>query len=182
MAEDKTKTNGGTVATPDKPKTEAELMAEMDKALKSKDFKAVSKVSAELVKFQKDKESAEIAAKEKKLEGMTDKVKVTIQKALQKMVESGELDEADGIWYTNDFGEKLVTCRLMKTQAKARTSGGGGGGGKKFSVSTDELLEKFGGEAYKDGKSFKEAWDSNTDKNFRYAIRESLLKKGGYIT
>ncbi len=178
MAEDKA--NGGAVATADKPKTEAELMAEMDKALKSKDFKAVSKVSAELVKFQKDKEAAELAAKQKKLEGMTEKVKTAIQNALKKMVDSGELDEADGIWYTNDFGEKLVTCRLMKTQAKAKTSGGGGGG-KKFSVTTEEMLEKFGGETYKDGKSFKEAWDSNTDKNFRYAIRETLLKKGGYI-
>lgn len=165
-----------------KAKTEAELMAEMDKALKSKDFKAVSKVSAELVKFQKEKEAVELAAKQKVLEGKTEKVKVAIQKALQKMVEAGELDDADGIWYANDFGEKLVTVRLLKVQAKQRTSGGGGGGGKKFSVSTDELLEKFGGEVYKDGKTYKECWESNTDKNYRYAIRESLLKKGGYIS
>jgi len=173
--------NKGTVATPEKPKTEAELMAEMDKALKSKDFKLVSKVSAELVKFQKEKEAAELAAKQKVLEGKTEKVKSAIQNALKKMVEAGELDDADGIWYVNDFGEKLVTVRLLKTQARA-TRTGGGGGGKKFTVTTDELMEKLGNEPFKDGKSFKEAYDSNTDKNWRYGIREALLKKGGYIT
>ncbi len=174
MTENKTATN------PEKPMTEAELMAEMTKALQSKDFKLVSKVSAELVKFQKEKEAIELAAKQKVLEGKTEKVKTAITNALKKMVDSGELDDADGIWYTNDFGEKLVAVRLLKTQAKART--GGGGGGKKFAVSTDELLEKFGAEDYKDGMSFKTAYDSNTDKNFRYGIREALLKKGGYIT
>src|SRR4030042_953866 len=162
----------------EKPRTEAELMAEMDKALKSKDFKAVSKVSAELVKFQKEKEAVELAAKQKVLEGKTEKVKLAIQTAVKKLVDSGELDDADGIWYTNDFGEKLVACRLIKVAPRAKGTGGGGGGGKKFSVSTDELLEKFGGEQYKDGKTFREAHDSNKDKNYRYAIRETLLKKG----
>ena len=165
-----------------KPKTEQELMQEMQAAVKSGDYKAVAKVASELVKFQKSKEQAEFDAKVKVLEAITEKVKVTIQKALQKMVDAGELDLADGIWYANDFGEKLVTCRLMKTAAKAKTGGGGGGGGKKFSVSTNELLEKFGDQEYKDGATFKAAWESNTDKNWRYAIREALLKKSGMIS
>ena len=166
----------------EKPRTEAELMAEMEKALKSKDFKAVSKVSSELVKFQKAKEQTELEAKQKVLASMTEEVKAVIQKALAKLVDSGKLDAADGIWYSNDFGEKLVQCRLIKTQTKAKGTGGGGGGGKKFDISTDELMEKFGGEIYKDGKTFKEAHESNTDKNWRYGIREVLLKKGGYIS
>ena len=71
----------------------------------------------------------------------------------------------------------------MKATAKAaRTGGGGGGGGKKFSVSTTDLLEKFGSQEYKNDQSFKAAWDADADKNKRYAIREALLKKEGLIS
>lgn len=173
-----------TQAVEEQPKDEATLMQEMNQAVASGDYKAVAKVAQELVKFQKAKEQAELEARQKVLAEKTELVKSTIQKALAKLVESGELDEADGIWYSNDFGEKLVTCRLMKTAAKTRTGGGGGGGGggKKFSVSTSELLEKFGSDEYKDGMSYQQAWESNTDKNWRYAIRESLLKKAGVVS
>jgi len=162
------------------PKDESALMEEMNQAVASGDYKAVAKVAQELVRFQKAKEATELLEKQKILAGKTQVVMDIIKKALAKLVDSGELDQADGIWYTNDFGEKLVTCRLMKTAT--RKSGGGGGGGKKFSVSTSELLEKFGNEEYKDGQSFQAAWESNTDKNWRYAIRESLLKKAGVVS
>ncbi len=168
-------------AVEEQPKDEAALMQEMNQAVASGDYKAVAKVAQELVKFQKAKEQAELEARQAVLAEKTETVKSVIQKALAKLVESGELDEADGIWYSNDFGEKLVTCRLMKTAAR-KTGGGGGGGGKKFSVSTSELLEKFGSEEYKDGMSYQQAWESNTDKNWRYAIRESLLKKAGVVS
>lgn len=167
-------------AVEEQPKTEEQLMTEMNEAVASGDFKAVAKVAQELVKVQKAKEQAEHEAKVKALEAVTDKVKTAIEKSVSKMVEAGELDQADGIWFNWDFGEKLVTCRLMKTAT--RKSGGGGGGGKKFSISTAEMLEKFGSEEYKDGMTYQAAWDSNTDKNWRYAIRESLLKKSGMIS
>jgi hypothetical protein len=180
MAED---IKGTPVAVAEKPKTEAELMADMMAAVKSGDYKAVAKVASELVKFQKAKEQAELEAKQKVLAEKTIKIKAAIDKAVEKLIQSGELDAADGIWYTNDFGEKLVTCRLIKVMTKTKTTtGGGGGGGKKFSVSTTELLEKFGSQEYKDGQTFQAAWDANTDKNWRYAIREALLKKDGLIS
>lgn len=161
--------------------TEAELIAQMQVALKSGDYKAVAKVSSEIVKLQKGKESAENEAKVKELAGKTEKVKSVIDKAVQKMIDSGELDKADGIWYTNDFGEKLTACRLMKSQTKVRASGGGGG--KKFDVNTVELLNtKYAEQPYKDtGMNFKQAWDSNTDKNWRFGIRKAILKGEGLI-
>lgn len=169
--------------TTEEPKTQAQLMEEMNKAVASGDYKAVAKVASELVKFQKAAEQAELEAKTKALEAISQEVKTAIEKAVQKLVDSGKLDQADGIWYTNDFGEKLTTIRLMKSAPKAKTSTGtGGGAGKKFSVTTAELLEKFGADEYKDGQSYQTAWDSNTDKNWRYAIRESLLKKSGHMS
>ncbi len=164
------------------PKTEAQLLQEMAVATKSGDFKAVAKVATELVKFQKAKEQAEIDAKVKAVEAITSEVKATIESALKKLIDSGKLDKADGVWYSNDFGEKLTTCRLLKSVAKAPRASGGGGGGKKFATSTSDLMAKYGNQEYKDGKTFNAAWESNTDKNFRYAIREALLKLDGQIS
>jgi len=169
------------VATEEQPKTEQTLMEEMNKAVASGDYKAVAKVAQELVKAQKAKEAAELAARQAALDAKVNTVKDTIMKALAKMVDSGELDMADGIFFNWDFGDKEPSCRL--TKAAPRKSGGGGGGtGKRFNVSTPDLLEKFGAEEYKDGITFQQAWDSNSDKNWRYAIREALLKKGGYMS
>jgi len=167
---------------PVKPVSEAELMMQLDAALKSKDFKVVAKVSNEIAKFQKTKEQAEQAAKEAALAAVTDKVKKAIQAALKPLVDAKELDEADGVWFTQDFGERLVTCRLTKTAAK-KASTGGGGVGKKFDVNTNDLLAKFGDRPYKEsGMTIQAAWESNTDKNFRYAIRQTLLKLNGTIS
>lgn len=170
-------------AVEEQPKTEAQLMEEMNVAVKSGDYKSVAKVAQELVKFQKAKEVAEHDAKVKALEVITVEVKAAIDKVLAKLVDAGKLDQADGIWYTNDFGEKLTTCRLMKITVKKSTGAtGGGGAGKKFAVTTTELMEKYGQEVYKDNQTFAAAWEANTDKNWRYAIREALLKKAGVIS
>ena len=166
----------------EQPKDEATLMAEMNSAVTSGDYKAVAKVAQELVKFQKSKEQAELEAKQAILAEKTGKVKDILDKAVSKLIDSGELDQADGIWYTQDFGEKSTSCRLAKTATKAKGTGGGGGAGKKFAISTTDLLEKYGTQEYKDGTTYQSAWDANTDKNWRYAIRESLLKKDGLIS
>ena len=158
--------------------TEADLMAKLDIAMKSGDFKAVARVANEVAKLQKTQEQAEQDAKLAVLATITEKTKTTIAKALKPLVDGGELDQADGIWYSNDFGEKLVACRLVKSAPK---KAGGGGGGKRFDVSSDDLLAKYGDQEWKDGISFKQAHESNTDGNFRYAIRQKLLKLGGYI-
>lgn len=166
--------------------TEEELKAKMDEALKSGDFKLVAKVASELVKFQKAREQAELEAKQKVLQEQNAKVMTAIQKALKPIYEAGELDRADGVWFGWEFGavaEKGINpyCRLIKTAP--RKGGGGGGGGKKIAVSSTDLLVKYGDTAYKDtGMTFQQAWDSNPDKNWRYAIREALLKADGLIS
>jgi len=162
--------------------TEAELMAELETALKSKDFKAVAAASRKLDIAVKAKEKAELEVKRAALDSMIEDVKSAIQKAVKPLVDSGKLDAADGIWYSYDFGEQAPTVRLMKSAPKAARSGGSsGGGGKKFDISTDDMLAKHGQEEYKDGLSFQQAYESSTDKNWRYAIRQKLLKLEGVI-
>lgn len=161
-------------------KTQKELLAEMKVATDAGDWKGVSKISSQIAKVVKAEESAEKDAKEATLAEVTKSVKAAIDKVVNKIVESmagtPELEAMDGVWYSWDFGETLVTCRVVKS---AKRKSGGGGGGKKFNITTNELLEKHGDEEYKDGESFKSAYESNTDGNSRYKIRMKLLKAEG---
>ena len=163
------------------PETEAELMAALETALKSKDFKAVAAASRKLDTAVKAKEKAELDAKRAELDSMIDEVKTVISNAIKKMVDSGKLDAADGIWYSYDFGEQAPVVRLMKSQPKARAPGSGGGGGKKFDVSTEDMLVRHGTEEFKDGMNLQQAYESSTDKNWRFAIRKKLLRIEGII-
>jgi len=160
--------------------TEAELMAELEKALKSKDFKAVAAASRKLDTAVKAKEKAELEVKRAALDAMSGEVKDAIMKSLKPIVDSKRLDAADGIWFSYDFGEQAPTVRLMKSAPRAAKAGGGGGG-KKFDVSTEDMLSRHGNTVYKDGLTFQQAYESNTDKNWRYAIRQKLLKLDGVV-
>lgn len=155
------------------PTTE-ELMAQLQSALDSHDYKLVASVSRQIDQRERGKEKAELEAKRAAVAKMEETVKSVITESITPLINSGELDSADGIWFSYDFGEQSPSVRLLKTTTRART--GGGGTGKKFDISTEDMLSKHGSEQYKDGMTFKEAYDSNSDKNWRYAIRQKLLK------
>jgi len=157
-----------------------QLMADMKSAINRNDFKAVSQISRQIDQRNRATEKAELVAKQAMAAEVADKVLTVFMDAVGPMIDSRELDAFDGIWISHDFGEQKPTCRLVKTVAKT-TKAGGGGTGKKFDISTEDMLNRHGSEEYKDGVSFKEAYDSNTDKNWRYAIRTKLLKLEGII-
>lgn len=164
--------------------TPEQLMSELQAAISKGDFKLVTQISRKIDTLQKATEKAELEAKRAVLDKVAERVKAVYVKYIQPLIDKGELDAADGIWITHDFGEgdtPVATVRLLKTTTRAPRTGGGGTG-KKFDVSTDDLLAKYGNEAYKEtGMTFKAAYGSNTDKNWRYAIRTALLKKDGII-
>lgn len=159
-------------------KTKDQLLAELQTAMDAGEWKSISSISSQISKLVKTEESAERDAKLVALKDITIKVMKAIEKAIKPFVDAGDLDIADGVWFSNDFGEKLTDCRLVKSQAKART--GGGGGGKKFDIKTSELLERFGSERIvKDGvetMTFNDSYAANTDGNHRYGLRQKMLK------
>ena len=158
-----------------------ELIAQMQEAINSGDFKAVSQISSKINKLAVSEEKLELEAKQSVVAELTLKVKGIVDKAVQKLIDAGEMDEADGVWYTNDFEETLTTCKLLKKAVKARTTTGGGAG-KKYDITTEQLLEKHGTEIDpKSGKTYQELWNENTDKNSRYQSRIKLLKLNGEI-
>lgn len=157
-----------------------ELLAEMKEATDAGDWKKVSKISSKIAKAVASEEKGEREAAQKLLQDVTEVVKARIDKLVTKIVDELEPDVVkamSGVWYVNDFGEKLTSCRLVKGAAR---KGGGGGGGKKFSITTKELLDKHGTEIMGDtGKSYQENYDADTNGNSRYKIRMKLLKAEG---
>lgn len=181
MAKDKDANVEQPVETEPKPEpTKEELMAQLQTALTAGDYKAVASVSRQIDQRERAAEKAELEAKRAELEAMQSGVAEAIMGAVEPMIVSGQLDKADGIWFSYDFGDQAPTVRLMKTATRAPRTGGGGTG-KKFDISTEDMLNKHGDEQYKDGMTFRQAYDSNTDKNWRYAIRNKLLKLEGII-
>lgn len=165
-------------AAAEEAKTKDQLLAEMKSAVDKGDWKGVAKISTAIAKTVAAEEKAELEAKQAAVGKLTDKVKAAFDAVAKKIVDSGELDAADGIWYANDFGEKLTTCRLLKSQPKAK--GTGGGGGKKVDITTTALLEKHGHLQMGDsGKTYQQAFDEDTGGNARYKIRMKLLKVAG---
>lgn len=157
-----------------------DLLAQMKEATDAGDWKAMSKISSKVAKIVATEDKAEKDVQLKILEDTTVHIKSTLDKVVNKIVDGLDkevLDAMSGVWYVNDFGEALTTCRLVKGAAR---KGGGGGGGKKFSISTKELLDKHGAEQMGDsGMTFQEAYDSDTGGNARYKVRMKLLKAEG---
>lgn len=169
-------------------KDKAKLMAEMQKATAANDWKLVSKVASEIAKMVATEERAALEAKQKAVENLGMKVKDAITKLLKPMIDKGELDAADGVWYGMDFadqmekgGERPSSIKLLKSAVKAAKGTGGGGGGKKYSVKTEDLLVEHGSKVMnaENGQTYQQAYDANTEGNSRYQVRVKLLKVAG---
>jgi hypothetical protein len=177
-----------------------EQKTQLAEALAKGDFKTVTAISkaiaSEQAKVEKSKREAGKGEEEAKKQlliattlAMKDRIVGLITAAKDK--DSGDyltnMDKADCVVFKWNFtdADNLVECKLFKSSATrpAGTKSTGGGAGKKYSVKTDELLAKYGENIFKDdtGQTFKEAWDSNSDGNWRYGIRVKLLKLEGVI-
>lgn len=161
--------------------TREELEMQLGQALAAKDYSAVAKVSAKLSRFQADIDKAEREAKEKALADITNRVKSAIEGALKRFIDRGDLNGADGVWYSYDFGDTLSTCRVLKPTATKTVRHSNGGAGKKFDVKTEDMLTRHGAEVWKDGITYQAQWDSSTEKNNRFGVRTALLKLEGFV-
>jgi len=158
-------------------KTKDQLLAELRTAMDAGDMKTVSRIAKSIAEFDAVAAKAEKDAKLEALKGITIAVKEAIDKVVQKFYDKGDLDVAEGVWYSQDFGENLTTCKLIKRQS---TGGGGGthaGKGRNF-ASTAELLKEHGEEAANDeGQTWNELYEAaKGDGNKVYQVRMRLAK------
>jgi|TARA_Y100000310_G_scaffold2292_1_gene2874 hypothetical protein len=157
------------------PRTLEAAEADLKKAMKDGDTNAVITLGQEVGKLRKDAERAEQEAKRQALASVEQAVKTAIVEAIKPIYESGQLDSADGIWYTHDFGETEGTIRLLKSAPARRSGAGGGGANRKSKVTTNALLDAYGDEPFNDEMSMKQAHESTTDGNTRYRVRVKML-------
>jgi len=166
---------------PEVVRSEEEILSELQTAVSAKDFAKVKALSTELAKQQKAVEDVAKEQAKARIGDITAKVKAELDKTAAKLLKY--LPEADvavmsGIWYVNDFGESLTSCRVTKTAPK---STGGSGGGKSFAISTNDLLSEFGDVVMvaETGQTYRQAHEASTDGNSRYKVRTKLLKLKG---
>ena len=187
-----------TVPVKDYEPTE-EQKKQLAEALAKGDFKTVTTISkaiaSEQAKVEKSKREAGKGEEEQKKQlliattlAMKDRIVELIKRS--KDTDNADyllnMDKADCVVFKWNFtdADNLVECKLFKSAARpAGTKSTGGGAGKKYFVRTEELLAKYGEYIFKEetGQTFKEAWDSNSDGNWRYGIRVKLLKLEGVI-
>lgn len=180
-----------------------QLMIEVGKAWEAKDMKLMGKLSRLATKAEVEVEKAKKEALLAELVLTTQNTRDSLVKAINKMVDSGELDGAEGIWLAWDFGEKEEVginpaCRLVKTGRKAGT---GEPSGKSSYIANPaksaDLLAQVGDEVMfeedttvtidkveqimSQGTTYREAYDYSTNGGWRNRVRMALLKKAGVI-
>jgi len=89
-----------------------------------------------------------------------------------------------------NLGRKVPSDKMDKvTEARFRIEdliwvlgeGKGGKASRRFSVSTDVLLELFGDADAGDGETYVGKYNASFDRNSRYGIRKKLLKEAARI-
>ena len=178
-----------------------EQKAALADAISKGDYKTIAKISKEIATEQSklDKQKGEAKKKEDEekkaaLAAATTAIKERIVALVQSAMDTNSSDyvqgmeKADVVSFKWDLKEPLNTieCRLFKGSVAAKTGGThtvGGGATKKYSISTEELLKKFGENIMVEetGETYQAAHDSTTDGNKRYQIRVKLLKLEGLI-
>jgi len=181
----------------EKALTHDELEALMKESATAGDWKAVRQYAKELETLEKAGEQARKEAQLKALADITLKVKGKIDKLVNTMVEAKELDLADGVWYSYDFGTTDTACRLMKGSVKKSAGGNGGGSYIANPAKSSDLLAKVGSDImFTDdttvtidkvsytmtaGTTYQQAYDFSNNGGWRNRVRMALLKAAGLV-
>lgn len=182
--------------TPAEP-TPAELRAQIDAALNSGDYIQAGKLTAILGKGQIAAVKAAEEERQKVLATLTEKVKVALRTEVELLLEAGELDGCDGVWFSIDFADMVngvysASCRLVKTiKGTATVKRTGGGTPKRYNISNEDMLTKHGTtpattKRFKDlSLTLQQAWEQRgsaaDQKNWTGDIRKELLKLEGLL-
>ena len=184
--------------------TPTELLELIGAAFKAKDMKQMGQLSK---LYTKAEAAVEKTKKDKLVEVLIETTSAALgmlSSIVDTMVEKGELDGAEGIWFAYDFGsirEQGInpSCKLIKTTRKV---GGGTSTGASSYIANPaksaDLLLKVGDhvmfaedtnvtidkqdQIMQTGVTFQQAYDHSTNGGWRNRVRMALLKEAGEIT
>ncbi len=188
-----------------------QLLVEMGKAYEAKDMKLMGQIAKVHTATEKAEDKVKKDKLQSKLQEIVGETLKEITSLVDKLVDAGKLDGAEGVWFAYDMGEKQEkginpACRLTKTSRKASTPGAGSGSGsytpndaksKDVLDTEDDDGVKFGehirfSEATERkidkaavtlpaGMTYREAYNYSTNGGWRNSIRMDLLKEAGII-
>ena len=185
-------------------KSKDELLELIGQAYSKKDMKLMAQLSKLYTKAEAVEEKSKKDALLAELIAVTQKVGTGLAEFIDSMVDSKELEGAEGVWFAYDFGairEKGInpSCKLIKSTRKAAGEGSSTGTSSYVAnpAKSAELLEKVGGnvmfaeetlvtidkveQTIPAGTTFKAAYDHSTNGGWRNRVRMALLKEAGII-
>lgn len=190
--------------------TTDQLLVEMGKAYEAKDMKLMGQIAKVHTATEKAEEKVKKDKLESKLQEIVGETLKEITSLVDKLVDAGKLDGAEGVWFAYDMGEKREkginpACRLTKTSRRTSTGTSTGTGsytpndakskdvldteddeGVKFgehilfSVATERKIDKAA-VTMPAGMTYREAYNYSTNGGWRNSVRMALLKEAGII-
>lgn len=169
---------------------EKTLTEQLQDAMASGDMKAVISLAKGISDAEKAEATAKAEANKGKIVELTAVVMASLEKVANDFME--EITklvgfENAGVVFKHIPCDKITQCKITTKAVKA-----GGGGGTRVNsglAGVKELLEQHGdtlvAKDYLGGKftemTWTQAYESNTDKNFRYAVLKGLRKLVGLV-
>ena len=163
---------------PEQPATvDTEIKAlekELAAATAKGDYATVAKIAKQIDKLKSSGKSSAEKQRLAELEKIAAEIATAVKPLLDKYMDKiGQLN-GDGVFITADGATVEVKCVKGKRSSS-------GAPAQKLPITTAELLKKYGNEKFDDTMTYQQAWDSNTNGNFRYyQIRIPLARKDGY--
>jgi len=164
---------------------ELTLDQQFENAVASRDMALVKRLAGEIDKRDKVAEREHLDANKELIVELALKVK-------SKLIETSKKFEADikelvgndkaRVKFEYDFANELdTTIAISKGPIAGARRASGGGTPQRYEKGTPGMLAEFGEQPFKkdgedSGMTLQEAWNSNTDGNFRYKIRQQLVK------
>jgi len=177
----------GTVAD-DKPK--GSLTERLQSAMVAGDMRAVIQLAKQIADSERAKERELAEANKDKIVALNNRVMEALTKVADDFMEQiTELVgfENAGVAFKHIPADKITQCKISMKAVKS--TGGGGTRVASGLAGVKELLQQHGdtivGKDYLGGKfedvTWNFAYESNTDKNFRYAVLKGLRKLAGLV-
>lgn len=155
---------------------ETELKARLDQAIAAGNYSDIAKYSKALDKLRAEQQEQAKHEEQEYEHNTCQHITSIITKALASIIESGKLDNAQGVWFNWDFNKDKPSTLLHKQIARPKTRIIRHPG-----IRTVDLIRQYGHLECEDGVTYSERYFANPDNNFRQLhIRSKLLKVAGY--
>lgn len=167
-------------------------MAEIDKlqeqlqaAAAKGDWKAVIELGSQLKKSQNEADKARQEANKGKIIELSAKVKaelIKVSKRFEDVITDLVGEDKARVKFEYDFSNELDSViAITKGPVGGAKRASGGGTPQRYEKSTHDLLEAYGDQPFlkngeASGQTLQQAHDSSTEGNFRFKVRQQLIK------